>query len=95
MRWRLQTSARDRSLPSPWSDVVPYSFGRIQVRCVAGQPFDRQPVTLFEQELLHALASMSGKMIPDEDDFLAAGETAKLPEKHHQAFRVVTVGLHA
>ena len=72
-------------------DVIPNSFGGIQVRRVSGQPFDFQPVALLEQEAFHHFAAVRRKMVPDQNDFRPPDETPQVLEEGDQAVGVEAV----
>ena len=74
-------------------DVIPDSFGGIEIRRVGGQPLDLDPVPLLGQELFHDLAAVCGKAIPDQDDFVPLNEAFEVFEKSDQALGVEAVRL--
>jgi hypothetical protein len=76
-------------------NIVPDAFGGIEVRRIAGEPLDLQPVTLTPEELRHVATPVSGQVIPDEDHALAANKAFELLEKIDQAGRVEAVFLGA
>jgi len=71
-------------------DVVPDTFGRIEVRSVAREPFHCEPVGLTLEELTHGVAPMRRQAVPDEDDRLTPDEALELAQKVDQTVRVVT-----
>lgn len=76
-------------------DIAPDAFGGIEVRRIAGEPLDLQPIALSPEELRHVAAPVSGQVIPDEDHALATNETFELLEKIDEAGSVETVLLGA
>ena len=76
-------------------DIAPDAFGGIEVRRIAWEPLDLQPVALSPEELRHVTAPVSGQMIPDENHTLAANEAFELLEKMDEAGSVETVLLGA
>jgi hypothetical protein len=76
-------------------DVVPHTFGGIEVGRITRQPLDLKPVALGPQELRHIAATMSGQVVPDENDRVAVNEAFKLREEGDQAGGVEAVFLAA
>lgn len=74
-------------------DVVPNTFGGIEVGGITGKPFDLYPVALGPQVLRHFPAAMSRQVVPDEDDSLAAHEALELLEEIDETGGVKTVFL--
>ena len=74
-------------------DVVPNSFRRIQIRGIAWQPLNLQPVPLFEQESFHDLAAMCRKVIPDQDDPGALDEMFQVFQERDEALCVEAIRL--
>lgn len=74
-------------------DVIPDSFGGIEIRRVGGQPLDLDPVLLLGQELFHRFAAVCRKTIPDQDDFVSFHEALEVFEKSDQALSVEAVRL--
>ena len=77
----------------PPFDVVPHSFGGIEVGRITRQPLDLQPIPLLEEEVFHGFAAVSRQMIPRQDHPLALYESLQIAEEGHQALGVVTVHL--
>jgi hypothetical protein len=75
--------------------VVPDSFGWIQLRCLARQPLQGEPVSLRPKEVFPNLAPMCRKAIPHQDDRAARDEALPVFEEGNQAFGVKTVWLGA
>jgi hypothetical protein len=74
-------------------DVVPNSFGRVQIGSVSREPLDFQPVPLLEEEGLHGFAAMRREMIPDQDHLGAADKTLQLFQESDETFGVVAIRL--
>ncbi len=74
-------------------DVVPDSFGGIQIRCVSWQPFDGKPVSLLPQEAFHDLAAMCRQVIPDQDDFGALDETLQIFQEGDETLGIEAIRL--
>lgn len=72
-------------------DVVPNSFGGIQVRGVPGEPFDLEPVPLSDEEFPHHLAAVGWQVIPDQDYFATSDEAFQFFEEDNQTIRVEAV----
>lgn len=63
--------------------VVPERFHRIEFGGVSRQPFNMQPRTIFQDELLDDSAPMSWKPVPQEDYLLVAMAEQRLKETGH------------
>src|SRR5262245_19962859 len=73
----------------PALEVGPEPLGRVQLRCVAGQPPDLEPILLPGQELLHASAPVRGQPVPQEDHLLASEVAMQLAHELDQREVVV------
>jgi hypothetical protein len=73
-------------------DISPKQFGRIQVWCIAGQPFHGQPISLAVQVIRHDAALVSRQAIPDQYDFLTTHSTPEGFEKTNETVRIVVSG---
>jgi len=74
-------------------DVVPDSFGRIQIGGVSRQPLNFEPVPLLEQEPLHDFALVGREMIPDQDYLSPSDEAFQTLEKGDETVGVEAVWL--
>src|SRR5262245_17653398 len=71
-------------------EVGPEPLGRVQLRCIAGQPPHLEPILLLGQELLHGPTPMRGQPVPQEDHLLAPEVATQLADELDQ-LRVVVV----
>lgn len=73
-------------------DVIPDSFGGVEIRSVSRQPFNGEPVALLEQELLHGCTAMSRQVIPDQNDPGTLNETLEVLQEGDEALGVEAIG---
>src|SRR5262245_12816161 len=73
----------------PALEVGPEPLGGVQLRCVAGQPPDLEPILLPGQELLHAPAPVRGQPVPEQDHLLASEVAMQLANELDQREVVV------
>lgn len=71
-------------------DVAPHQLGRIEVRGVAGQAFDREPGALRPEVRLHGAALMGRQAIPDQNDPPPAKFSLEVGQELDQGHVVVT-----
>src|SRR5262245_34863325 len=71
-------------------EVAPDEFDGIQLRRVAGQPFDGEPRALPGQVRAHGAAAVSREPVPDQGDGLAAKVPLQVAQEADEG--VVTVG---
>jgi len=65
-------------------DVAEDRFDRVEVGCIAGQAFGREPMPLADQMGEHGRALVSGQPVPQQDDALPTEVAPQVSEKRDQ-----------
>ena len=68
-------------------DIAPERFDRVQLRSVAGQPFDREPPLLAGEVRCHAATLVGGQAIPQQNDPLTAEVALEIPQERDEGGR--------
>jgi len=70
-------------------DIAPHGLDWIEVRRIAGQAFDGEPVALGESVLLHSPALVRGEPVPHRNGFLSPESPLEILQESDQAVGVV------